>query len=78
MLSFVQTIFRLLTLSATVFLILLYIRVDAYQSVETGIVTADKLNIRQEPERTSRIVKTIHRGTYVEILEHQNGWLKIS
>jgi len=78
MLSFVQTIFRFLTLSATVFLILFYIRVDAYQSVETGIVKADKLNIRQEAERTSRIVKTIYRGTYVEILEHQNGWLKIS
>ena len=78
MLSFIQTIFKLLTVSLTVILVLIHIRVDAYQSVETGIITADKLNIRKAPDRASQIVRTILRGTYVEILEHQDGWLKIS
>ena len=78
MLSFIQTVFKFLTLSLTVILMLIHNRADAYQPVETGIITANKLNVRTQPSRTSRIIKTITRGTYVEILEHQNGWLKIS
>jgi len=77
MLSFFQTIFRFMTLSAMVFLMPFCVEAEVYQSVETGIVTVDKLNIRKDPSRTGRIIKTIRRGTYIEVLDHHNGWLKI-
>lgn len=78
MLSLFQTIFRCLTLAPAVFLIFVLIDLNAHASIETAVVTADKLNVRKDPSRNGSIIKTLPRGTYVEILDESNGWLKVS
>jgi septal ring factor EnvC (AmiA/AmiB activator) len=49
-----------------------------YQSNEMGIVKAAKLNVRMGPEHTNLILMVLEKGNRVEILEHDDGWLKIS
>ena len=78
MLSFFQTVFRCLMLSAAVCQLLSPVAAQAYESSETGIITADRLNVRKATDRTKGIIKILRRGTYVEVLGRLDGWLKIS
>ncbi|MEJ2658614.1 MAG: peptidoglycan DD-metalloendopeptidase family protein [Desulfobacterales bacterium] len=47
------------------------------QSKETGIVSADQLNVRAQPGTENPSLMLIPKGTKVRILEHHNAWLKI-
>ena len=51
---------------------------SGYQSNEMGIVKAAKLNVRMGPEHTNLILMVLEKGNSVEILEHDDGWLKVS
>ncbi len=42
-----------------------------------GKVNADTLNVRQEPNTTSRILQQVGEGTSVEIMEEKNDWFKL-
>jgi len=48
-----------------------------FQSNETGIVTASRLNVRPEPGIDKPPVKILKKGSKVTILTHHNNWLKI-
>jgi len=77
-LSFSKTIFKTVTFAAVgVILILQYPAVCVAQSDEIGIVTADKLNVRSQPDAQSPSLSLISKGTKVKILEHHHKWLKI-
>ncbi len=43
-----------------------------------GEITASSLNMRDQPDRSGKILGRLPRGAQVEILEKQGGWLKIS
>lgn len=42
-----------------------------------GIITADKLNVRNKGSYDGKIVASLHYGDRIEILEESNGWLSI-
>ncbi|MDQ0254509.1 N-acetylmuramoyl-L-alanine amidase [Evansella vedderi] len=44
---------------------------------DMGEITASSLNIREQPNTTSRIVGSLTRGTTVEIHERQGSWYRI-
>jgi SH3-like domain-containing protein len=48
-----------------------------FQSNETGIVTASRLNVRPEPGTNKSAIKILKKGAKVTILSHHNNWLKI-
>lgn len=48
-----------------------------FQSNETGIVTALRLNVRPEPGINKPPIKILKKGTKVTILAYCNNWLKI-
>lgn len=45
---------------------------------KTGIVNADVLNFRVEPDLSSKIILQLREGTKVEVLGDLDGWYKIS
>ncbi|MBC8199612.1 MAG: peptidoglycan DD-metalloendopeptidase family protein [Desulfobacterales bacterium] len=48
-----------------------------FQSNETGIVTASRLNVRPEPGTNKPPIKILKKGAKVTILARRNKWLKI-
>ncbi|CEO04658.1 enterotoxin [[Clostridium] sordellii] len=50
---------------------------DNQNSVNTGTITADRLNIRSGYGTNYSVIGTLTNGTKVEIVESQNGWYKI-
>ena len=50
---------------------------DNQNSVNTGTITADRLNIRSGYGTNYSVIGTLTNGTKVEIVENQNGWYKI-
>ncbi len=48
-----------------------------FQSNETGIVTASRLNVRPEPGTNKSAIKILKKGAKVTILARYNNWLKI-
>jgi septal ring factor EnvC (AmiA/AmiB activator) len=48
-----------------------------FQSNETGIVTASRLNMRPEPGTNKPPIKILKKGAKVTILARHNNWLKI-
>jgi septal ring factor EnvC (AmiA/AmiB activator) len=78
-LSFFKTIFKIILF--TVLGIIFVFRpaeIFALESHEVGIVTANKLNLRPAPTIMNTPLQLIKKGEKVRILEHLNGWLKIS
>lgn len=45
--------------------------------IDTGIITATKINVRKEPKNTSSIFVTLSKGGKVSIVEKINLWYKI-
>ena len=50
---------------------------DNQNSVNTGTITADRLNIRSGYGTNYSVIGTLTNGSKVEIVESQNGWYKI-
>ncbi|CEO14530.1 enterotoxin [[Clostridium] sordellii] len=50
---------------------------DNQNSVNTGTITADRLNIRSGYGTNYSVIGTLTNGSKVEIVENQNGWYKI-
>ena len=42
-----------------------------------GVIIASKLNVRPLPSKQQPPIKTLQRGSRVEILSRDSGWLKI-
>lgn len=79
MFSVSQTILKSLVLiSAGVFQLVFAGAVLAAQPVKTGEITAGILNVRSKPGLQARIISVLNKGTRVTILQHEDGWLKIS
>jgi septal ring factor EnvC (AmiA/AmiB activator) len=75
---FSKTVFKTIAYAAVVVIIILQSpNVCIPQSDEIGIVTADKLNVRSQPDFKSPSFSLISKGTHVKILEHHDKWLKI-
>ena len=78
MLSFSKTIFKTVTYAAVGIIMILQSPAVCVAHVdEIGIVTANKLNIRSQPDIQSPSLSQISKGTKVKILEHYHKWLKI-
>ena len=78
MLSFSKTIFKTVTYAAVGIIMILQSPAVCVAHVdEIGIVTANKLNIRSQPDIQSPSLSLISKGTKVKILEHHHKWLKI-
>lgn len=43
----------------------------------SGVVTADRINVRENPDRQSRVITTLQKGTKIEIHNHLGGWYEI-
>ena len=79
MLSFFKTIFKIIIFTATgVIIVLRPAEVFGAKAHEIGIVTVNKLNVRPAPTMRNTPLELIVKGEKVRILEHLNGWLKIS
>jgi len=77
-LSFSKTIFKTVTYAAVGIIIILQSpAVCVARSDEIGIVAANKLNVRSQPDIQSPSLSLISKGTKVKILEHHHKWLKI-
>lgn len=50
----------------------------AGQTSEIGIIAADQLNLRAGPEISNPPIKNLRKGARVQILQHLDGWLKVS
>ncbi len=74
-----KTIFKNIALfaAACIIPVLVHSTAPGYQSKEIGIIKAAQLNVRMGPERTNLILMVLEKGQRVEILEHDDGWLKI-
>ena len=78
MFYFSKTVFKTIAYAAVgVIIILQPPNVCIAQSEEIGIVTANKLNVRSQPDIESPSLSLISKGTNVKILEYHNDWLKI-
>jgi septal ring factor EnvC (AmiA/AmiB activator) len=78
-LSFFKTIFRIILFSVAGIIFVLHpFEFIGAQSHEIGIVTVNKLNLRPAPTIKNTPLDLIRNGEKVSILEHVNGWLKIS
>lgn len=42
-----------------------------------GVVTAEKLNVRKDPEKGDNVIKVINKGTRVVIRKELPGWYRI-
>ena len=45
--------------------------------IQTGKVSASKLNVRTSPSTSSEIIGTLKKGDVAEIVSKENGWYKI-
>lgn len=43
----------------------------------TGVVTANQLNLREEPSTSGKLVMTLARGTKVDVLEPSGAWYRV-
>ena len=78
-LSFFETIFKIILFTASgVIFVLQPAEIFGAESHEVGIITANKLNLRPAPTIMNTPLELIKKGEKVKILEHSNGWLKIS
>ncbi len=79
MLSFFKTIFKIILFTALgIIFVLQPAEIFGAKSHEIGIVTANKLNLRPAPTIMNTPLELIKKGEKVRIIEHLNGWLKIS
>ena len=79
MLPFFKTIFKIIIFTASVIILVLRpAEIFGATSHEVGIVTANILNLRPAPTTMNTPLELIKKGEKVRILEHLNGWLKIS
>ena len=44
---------------------------------KVGYINANSVNFREQPESSGKIISTLSRNNQVEILEENNGWIKI-
>jgi len=51
---------------------------SSYSSIVTGIVTANVLNIRSNPNTSSSVIGKLNYNTKVSIIEISNGWYKVN
>jgi len=78
-LSFFKTIFKIILFTAAgFFFVVRPAEVFGAKSREIGIVTANKLNVRPSPTIKNTPLALIKKGEKVRIIDHFNGWLKIS
>jgi len=78
-LSFFKTIFKIIIFAASgIIFVLRPAVILGAESHEVGIVTANKLNVRPAPTIMKPPLELIKKGEKVRILEHLNGWLKIT
>jgi len=78
-LSFFKTIFKIIIFAASgIIFVLRPADILGAESHEVGIVTANKLNVRPAPTIINSPLELIKKGEKVRILEHLNGWLKIT
>ena len=78
-LSFFKTIFKIIIFAASgIIFVLQPADILGAKSHEVGVVTANKLNVRPAPTIMNPPLELIKKGEKVRILEHLNGWLKIS
>ncbi|MFH1993426.1 MAG: peptidoglycan DD-metalloendopeptidase family protein [Pseudomonadota bacterium] len=79
MLSFAQTVSKTLIFGAAAALIICHSAEKlAAQPNEIGVIAADRLNLRSEPGVGNPLLKILRKGAKIQILEHVDGWLKIS
>jgi len=78
-LSFLKTIFRIILFTtAGIIFVLRPSEFFGAESHEIGIVTVNTLNVRPAPTIMNTPLDLIKKDEKVSILEHLNGWLKIS
>jgi murein hydrolase activator len=78
-LSFFKTIFKIIIFAALGFIFVLWPpEIFGAESHEVGIITVNKLNVRPAPTIMNPPLELIKKGEKVRILEHLDGWLKIS
>lgn len=46
-------------------------------AVDTGIITAEGVNLRESPDKESNALGTLELGSEVEVLAVENGWYRI-
>jgi len=78
MFSFSQTICKKLIKALFVILIMITLGIASGNANEIGIITSYKLNIRIKPDRNSRTIKVLNKGTSVTIISHLNEWIKVT
>lgn len=76
MLDFPQTVFQkrliiVFTIWATAILIW------THAHAETGLITVDRLNLRQKPDPRAPVITQLERNTIVDILDRRDGWLEV-
>jgi len=77
-LSFSQTVFKIIVASAAgMILVLNAEEISGSQSIEIGIIRANNLNLRPGPGKENSPLGVLKQGTTVKILKHVDGWLKI-
>lgn len=50
----------------------------ALAHAQTGSVTGDRVNVREQPSLSAPVLGQVHTGDRISILSSQNGWVQIS
>jgi septal ring factor EnvC (AmiA/AmiB activator) len=58
-------------------LVSIVLTVSWAHSQETGVIVVDRLNLRPEPGTHAPPIMTLKKGEEVQILKHENGWLRV-
>jgi len=77
MLSFSQTIFKGLGFTAAGMLLLLSPLLVCDVRADRAIVRVNRLNMRPVPQKTGNPIRLLNKGTNVQILKINDGWIKI-
>jgi len=51
---------------------------DKVQNIRTIVITTGRVNVRSGPSMKNPSVSTLDRGMLVQVLQEQNGWLKLA
>lgn len=48
-----------------------------YNNTERAVITANETNMHTSPDNMSKHTQTLHEGSVVTIIEHNNNWLQV-
>ncbi len=73
-----MSVFKKVTLSLVVMLAALFAFTGAAYAEQVGVITGSVVNLRAEPNTTSKVLAKLEKGTGLSVTESKDGWYKVT